>query len=185
MATTTTLIPNFDLRGAFVSSQPLTVFPPDPTPDTLVLKDGVLWVWSRLGDSFSWNALTNSSNTYLSVQTQASDRWIVQHFLNSTTFVYAVYDDLGQELSVMALTNVQPNEFTLVFRQPCTGRVLVFAQVVSPPAVVEVDTLVAKAIVVADGKIVGNNTGLTVDGTTVARLNEFNQFSGGPISGKV
>ena len=102
-------------------------FPTSPEVGELAFKSGILWIYSQAGgESLTWYPLTNIQNSYTHVQGTASSVWNVAHNLNSTNYVYQVFDNAGNSV-VVNITNVDADNAQITFGEPVAGTAVLVA----------------------------------------------------------
>ena len=102
-------------------------FPTDPEVGELAFKSGILWIYSQAGgESLTWYPLTNIQNSYTHVQGTASSVWNVAHNLNSTNYVYQVFDSSGSSI-VVNIENIDADNAKVTFGEPVAGSIVLVA----------------------------------------------------------
>ena len=102
-------------------------FPASPEVGELAFKSGILWIYSQAGGgSLTWYPLTNIQNSYTHVQASPSSTWNVAHNLNSTNYVYQVYDNSG-DMVVVNIVNIDADNATITFGEPVAGTAVIVA----------------------------------------------------------
>ena len=104
-----------------------TDFPETPQTGELCFKDGVLWIFSQAGGgALTWYPLTNIENTYTHSQSSPTTTWTINHKLNTTDFVYQIFDSTGASI-VANIDIVDADNSTLTFGEPVAGTVTIVA----------------------------------------------------------
>lgn len=102
-------------------------FPGVPQVGELCFKDGVLWIYSQAGGgALTWYPLTNIENTYTHSQTTPTTVWNVNHRLNTTDFVYQIFDSTGDTI-VANMDIVDADNSSITFGEPVAGTVTLVA----------------------------------------------------------
>lgn len=102
-------------------------FPSTPQVGELCFKDGVLWIYSQAGGgALTWYPLTNIENTYTHSQTTPTTIWNINHRLNTTDFVYQIFDSTGDTV-VANMDIVDADNSSITFGEPVAGTVTLVA----------------------------------------------------------
>ena len=113
---------NTTLRVAAVNA-----FPASPEVGELAFKDGILWIYSQAGGgSLTWYPLTNVQNSYTHVQSSASSIWNIAHNMNTTNYVYQIFDMSGDTV-IVNMVNVDNDNAQITFGEPVSGTAVVVA----------------------------------------------------------
>lgn len=113
---------NTTLRVAAVNA-----FPTSPQVGELAFKDGILWIYSQAGGgSLTWYPLTNVQNSYTHVQSSASSIWNIAHNMNTTNYVYQIFDMSGDTV-IVNMVNVDNDNAQITFGEPVSGTAVVVA----------------------------------------------------------
>ena len=169
MTTKLNMLANLRLKGSLTFGMTVESFPNNPELNETVIKDGVLWIYSAILGVTTWYPFTNRKNSFVHVQAIASFQWTVRHNLGTPDVIFVIYDDSGNTMSAGS-TTVDKNSFTLNFTNAVTGRVVVFAEAERYAATVDAGSLYAGSVSIANGLITGDNSGLKVNGNSVATL---------------
>ena len=102
-------------------------FPTTPEVGQLCFKDGVLWIYSQAGGgALTWYPLTNIENSYTHHQGAASTIWNINHRLNTTDFVYQIFDSSGSTV-VANMSMIDADNASITFGEPVAGTVTLVA----------------------------------------------------------
>ena len=118
-----------ELAGSLSFTTNYSDFPANPQPRTIVVKDGVPYLYTELINAsgfFSWQPLGIKQASFLHTQGVASSVWTVTHNFNSTDFAYFVYDD-NHHLVVANITIIDSNTIQINLTQSITGTVVLFS----------------------------------------------------------
>jgi len=141
-------------------------FPGSPANGEMVMKDGVLYVYSTVDGVTTWFPLTNKKSIYVHQQAVGSLQWTVQHNFNTDEFVYMVYDSSHNLIQVNnALIDL--DSFTVDFATAETGMVVVIANSALFVPSVAAQALSADSLNIASGVVVIDNTGIEISGTNI------------------
>jgi len=108
-------------------------FPRDPQKGQLVLVNNIVYIYVDLSGFTTWYPLSNETSYFLHYQSIVSTSWIITHNLNTSDFIFFVYDE-NKKLVQPSYNNISDNQFELIFTQSTKGRAVVFvaAQRYSP-----------------------------------------------------
>ena len=102
-------------------------FPGSPEVGELAFKSGILWIYSQAGGgTLTWYPLTNIQNSYTHSQGSPSSIWNIAHNMNTTNYVYQVYDENG-DVVVVNIQNVDSDNAQLTFGEPVGGTCVIVA----------------------------------------------------------
>jgi len=87
-----------------------------------------LYMYTSIRNIETWYPLTNPKKSYIHIQETQSQSWVINHNLDSTTFIFMVYDANG-DLVLANLSDVLENSFVLNFGSAITGKVVMFADI--------------------------------------------------------
>lgn len=160
---------DFELRGSLVFGNNLTDFPVNPRQGQTNLINGVVWVYTTIDGINTWYPLTNKKNSYVHTQAVAAFQWTVTHGLGTQDVLYSVYDENGAP-QIATITFINDNSFRLNFTSAVTGRCVVFADSERFSSTIDAGILNAASVSVAGGVVTADNTGLKVNGQSVATL---------------
>jgi len=71
----------------------VTDFPLNPKLGLTVLKDGIVYTYTKINGISSWYPLTNKTNSYIHSQGTSSTTWEIHHNLNTVDILFFTYDD--------------------------------------------------------------------------------------------
>ena len=122
------VLSNFNMSAnSTVKVAASTEFPSSPQVGELCFKDGVLWIYSQAGGgALTWYPLTNIENTYTHAQTSPSTIWDINHRLNTTDFVYQIFDSTGDTV-VANMDIIDADNSSITFGEPVAGTVTIVA----------------------------------------------------------
>ena len=113
---------NSTLRVSAVNS-----FPPNPEVGELAFKSGILWIYSQAGGgSLTWYPLTNIQNSYTHTQGTASSIWNIAHNMNTTNYVYQIFDMSGDSV-IVNMVNIDADNAQITFGEPVSGTAVIVA----------------------------------------------------------
>jgi hypothetical protein len=155
-----------EISSALSFKQDMGVFPSNPKPRTLVVKDGQPYIYAEVSTGsgyFSWLPVGARQNSYLHSQGVESSVWTISHNLNTTDFAYFVYDN-NHVLVLANATVVDATTIQINLSEAITGTAIVFGVAhVVVPGVTAVDNVTINSIVLRD-----TNGVLTVNNNAVA-----------------
>jgi hypothetical protein len=106
----------------------LTDFPVNPSPRTLIVKDGMPYMYTELtpGSGFySWMPIGVKHANYIHTQGTPSTIWTVSHGLNTRDFIYFIYDQDHKQ--IFANVNIiDENTVTVILSSATTGTAIFF-----------------------------------------------------------
>ena len=117
------------LRGDLSFGSNYEVFPSNPAPRTLAIKDGIPYLYTELINSsgfFTWQPIGIKQASYLHSQGVASSSWTVEHNFNTNNFAYFVYNS-NHVLVLAGMTIVNSNTCTINLSEAMTGTVVMFS----------------------------------------------------------
>lgn len=122
------VLSNFNMSAnSTVKVAASTDFPATPQVGELCFKDGVLWIYSQAGGgALTWYPLTNIENTYTHSQASPSTIWNINHRLNTTDFVYQIFDNTGSTI-VANIDIIDADNTSITFGEPVAGTVTLVA----------------------------------------------------------
>ncbi len=165
----TRVLSNLALYGALVMSKDDAGFPENPVIGTMIIKDQCLFAYLKIGGMETWYPFANKTNSYIHTQGLPSDAWIINHELGTTDIWYQVKDNLGNVVLV-GKTDIDENSFQLDFTTPITGTCIVVA-----PDSINVPTIKALEIDVANGAVVIDSSGVLIDGSYALTASNIEQ----------
>ena len=101
-------------------------WPTSPTEGQTVFKDQILYIYSTINAVSTWYPLTNTRENYIHPQVVAATTWTVTHNLDSTDFIFIVYDESGEVIQLTSPTNITSSGFELVFTEATAGKCVIF-----------------------------------------------------------
>ena len=124
------LLSNIQLNktSKFLFEEGNTEFPTNPVKGEFAFVSGVLYMYTSIRNIETWYPLTNPKKSYIHIQETQSQSWVINHNLDSTTFIFMVYDANG-DLVLANLSDVLENSFVLNFGSAITGKVVMFADI--------------------------------------------------------
>ena len=156
---------DLELTSSLSFSKNYTDFPIDPSPRTIIVKDGVAYIYSELVNSsgfFSWQPISNKQASFLHTQGVASTIWTVTHNFNSNDFAYFVYD-ANHRLVVANIEIVDLNTVRILLSEAMTGTVVLFSL-----QYISATTAVTQELKLGNIVLTDTSNQLTVDGNQVA-----------------
>lgn len=134
---------NITLMGGFEFGKNSAEFPANPKPGATCFKDGVLYIFASLGGFDTWYPLNRPQASYVHSQGVESLVWTINHGLETTDVVVAVYDEAGKVVgpsveSLYAAENPDGQKYQVVvrFTEATAGVAVVFgASKFSTPAI--------------------------------------------------
>ncbi len=111
----------------FLFEEGNTEFPSSPTRGQFAFVSGVLYMYTSIRNVETWYPLTNQKKSYIHVQSTSSTQWTVLHNLESTVFIFMVYDTNG-DLILANLSDITENSFKLNFTSAISGKVILFVE---------------------------------------------------------
>ena len=123
------ILGDVEVSGALSFGKNFADFPVDPKPRTIVVKQGVPYIYTELINGsgyFSWQPMGLKQASYLHTQGVASTAWTVTHNFNSTDFAYFVYDN-NHRLMLANIEIVDNNTAIIHLSEATTGTVVMFS----------------------------------------------------------
>jgi len=165
-------MPNLNLRtklkvgtGASLIHNDITDFPTSPQDGEMVMKNGILYVYSTIDGITTWFPLTNKKALYVHQQSTPSKKWTIDHNFNTQDFGYFVYDESHNLLTSNNIV-LNDNTFVLVFHQELIGMVVVVANSEFDAPTLTSNSITTDAIVVA-GTVEINSSGISLDNENI------------------
>jgi hypothetical protein len=102
-------------------------FPASPEVGELAFKSGILWIYSQAGGgSLTWYPLTNIQNSYTHTQSNPATVWNIAHNMNTTNYVYQIFDMSGDTV-IVNMINIDSDNSQITFGEPVSGTAVVVA----------------------------------------------------------
>ena len=122
------VLSNFNLsNNSTLRVSAVNAFPASPEVGELAFKDGILWIYSQAGGgSLTWYPLTNVQNSYTHIQSTASSVWNVAHNMNTTNYVYQIFDMSGDTV-IVNMVNIDADNAQITFGEPVSGTAVIVA----------------------------------------------------------
>ena len=164
-----------DLASTLSFEQNYSGFPADPKPRTLVVKEGMAYLYTELvvdSGYFTWTPIGLKQTAYLHTQGVASTTWTVTHDFGTTDFGYFVYDN-NHHLVVASVTVIDENSVLINLAEAITGTAVFFSiQHVSAPNVTAVDSITINTMTLRDaiGVLTVNNNAVAMEESVANRL---------------
>ena len=120
---------DLELSGGLTFTNNLSGFPENPKPRTLVVKDGVPYLYTELVNGsgyFSWTPIGYRQGAYVHSQGVASTVWTVSHNFNTVNFGYFVYD-ANHKLVVANVNVIDANTIQIELSEAITGTAVIFS----------------------------------------------------------
>ena len=120
---------DLELSGALRFSQNYTDFPQNPSPRTIVVKDGIPYIYTELVNGsgfFSWQPIGIKQASYIHSQGVASTTWTVTHNFNTNDFAYFVYDSTHR-LVIANIEIIDVNSVRILLSEAMVGTVVMFS----------------------------------------------------------
>lgn len=114
---------NFQNSGIVLDFQ--TEFPANPNNGTLVLVNGIVYIWTTLAGITTWYPLTSETNYFIHTQVQANVEWTVNHNLGSSDYIFFAYDE-NNNLITPNYEYIDDNSFKVIFTTAKKGKLVVF-----------------------------------------------------------
>jgi len=152
-----------------------TDFPQDPKPRTLIVKEGMAYLYTELVTNsgyFTWTPIGLKQTAYLHTQGVASTTWNVTHDFGTSNFIYFVYDN-DHTLVLSNITIVDNNTAQINLSEAITGTAVFFSiQHVSAPNVTAVDSLTVNTVTLRDasGVLTVNNNAVAMEESVASRI---------------
>lgn len=168
MSSTVNVNGDLELQGALTFVGAYDEFPVEPKLGTMILKDGCLYLYVRLGGMTTWYPFATRTHSYVHSQGVAALAWVVTHGLGTRNVWFQVKDASGQIVSV-GKADLDENSFQLNFTAAITGTCVVVA-----PDTVDVPQVSASVIRVgANGEVVIDSDGVWINGQQVLTSGSF------------
>lgn len=119
------VLTNLKFQGASPVLEHLTEFPEQPYDGQMTLINGVVYMYTTLKGMSTWYPLTNEKNYFVQTQGLASTSWTVNHNLNTSNFIFFVYDE-NNNLIQPDYEYVNDDSFKLNFTVARKGKVVIF-----------------------------------------------------------
>jgi len=120
---------DLELAGALSFSKNFSDFPDNPSPRTIVVKDGVPYIYTEIANGsgfFSWQPIGVKQASHLHTQGVASTVWVITHNFNSNDFAYFVYDE-NHHLIIANLEIIDSNSCRILFTSAMIGTAVLFS----------------------------------------------------------
>lgn len=128
MSSEVRVIGDVELIGSLAMTQNPVEFPTNPKLNTIVVKDGTPWIYSRIGSFNTWRPLINLPSYHIHTQGLAATSWVVSHNLGTQYFVYVIYDESGNVMNPMRIVPSQDGmSVTVNFAVEVAGTMVLFA----------------------------------------------------------
>lgn len=149
MSNNVRILSNVSLTGTLSFASNFAGFPANPAPRTMVVKDGVPYLYTELVNGsgyYTWTPIGARQAAHLHTQGVASLEWTVTHNFNSVNFGYFVYDQDHN----MVLANTQiidANTVKVLLTSAITGTAVffsmetIFTQMVNASTNVQIATI--------------------------------------------
>jgi hypothetical protein len=111
-------------------------WPESPSEGQTVFKDQILYIYATINTVSTWYPLTNTRENYIHTQAVASTTWVVEHNLDSTDFIFIVYDESGEVVHLTSPSSVTASGFELTFTEAQAGKAVVFISSETQTAIV-------------------------------------------------
>lgn len=116
-------------------------FPLNPELGQLSLVNGILYLFVNLGGFTTWYPISNETRYFIHYQGSLSTKWTITHNLDTSNFIFFVYDELNKLISP-EYEFIDNNVFCLNFTAAKKGRAVVFVAAERYVPVVSSDSLV-------------------------------------------
>jgi len=152
-----------------------TDFPANPKPRTLIVKEGMAYLYTELvvgSGYYTWTPIGLKQTAYLHTQGVASTTWTVTHNFGTSDFGYFVYDN-NHHLVVANITVVDNSTVLINLSEAITGTAVFFSiQHVSAPNVNAVDSMTINTMTLRDstGVLTVNNNAVAMEESVAARF---------------
>lgn len=122
------VLSNFNMsQNSTVRVAACNEFPASPEVGELCFKNGILWIYSQAGGgALTWYPLTNVQNSYTHVQSTPSSVWNVAHNMNTTNYVYQIFDVSGDTV-IVNMINIDNDNSQITFGEPVSGTAVIIA----------------------------------------------------------
>jgi len=119
------VLSNLEFNGSHITLDNVASFPTSPTDGQMALVSGIVYIYTSLSGVTTWYPISNESTYFIHTQGVASTNWRIIHNLNTTNFIFFVYDSNGN-LMQGDYVPVDNNEFDLNFTVARSGKAVVF-----------------------------------------------------------
>ncbi|CAB4129445.1 hypothetical protein UFOVP116_10 [uncultured Caudovirales phage] len=149
MTTNVRILSDVSLNGNLSFEKNHTGFPPNPAPRTLIVKDGIPYLYTELVNGsgyYTWTPIGSRQSAHLHTQGVASSEWTVTHNFNSENFGYFVYDQ-DHNLVLANTQIIDPNTVKVLLTMATTGTAVffsmesIFTQMVNASDNVQINTI--------------------------------------------
>ena len=187
MSNNVNVLADLTLDSTISFSKNYTSFPPNPAPRTLVVLEGIPYLYTELVDGsgfFTWQPIGIKQASYLHTQGIASTIWTVSHNFNSDNFAYFVYDD-NHNLVMANIEMLDLNTARIILTQAMTGTGVFFSlQYLNSTTVAASAELVVGSLSIVDhlGDLTINGDAVILNSelATIAKTGSYNDLSNKP-----
>ena len=117
---------DLQMKSAAFKLNHFSGFPANPSDGELAVVDGALYCYSMLEGKLQWMPLTNKREIFVFNQETESDRWIIDHDLGTTDFIYAVYD-INNMLQITTVSMISVDQIEVNLTYPIKGKCVIIA----------------------------------------------------------
>ncbi|CAB4129436.1 hypothetical protein UFOVP116_7 [uncultured Caudovirales phage] len=129
MANNVRIMSNVSLNGTLSFESNYTGFPTNPAPRTMIVKDGVPYLYTELVNGsgyYTWTPIGSRQSAHLHTQGVASSEWTVTHNFQTENFGYFVYDQ-DHNLVLANTQIIDPNTVKVLLTSANTGTAVFFS----------------------------------------------------------
>jgi len=116
---------NLEFKNSGPALEMLTDYPTNPVDGQMALVEGVVYIYTTLAGFKTWYPLSNETSYFVHSQGLVSTEWNVTHNLDTSDFIFFVYDENNQLMQPI-YENVSENAFNLKFTVAKKGKAVVF-----------------------------------------------------------
>lgn len=161
------ILANLAVHGTQELAVNLQSLPLDGQPGQWARVNNMIYAYVDLAGVATWYPITQKTRVYVLDQDTASDDWYVPHNMNTADYWYQIQDEDGNIMSV-AISEVDTVSFHVKLAVPMKGKVLVVAA-----DAIDVPQVTANIASIANGKVVINNQGVSIDGVLLPTTEEI------------
>lgn len=122
------ILTNLQMKAAAFKMHMSQGFPLNPKDGQLTCVNGALYCYVNIKGYLQWLPLTKKRNIFVFNQDVESDSWIINHSLNTTEFIYSIYNFNGM-LQLSSATIIDSNTVQIDLTQPTGGKAVLISSI--------------------------------------------------------
>lgn len=167
----TRILNDLVVQGSFVMADNRSTFPENPAIGTFVVKDECLFGYIKIGGMETWYPFASKTNSYIHSQGLPSLTWTIQHNLGTTDVWTQIKDSQGRIVQAQ-VTPTDENTLTVTFTSATAGTAVVVA-----PDSIDVPTVKASVLSVANDYVIIDSSGVRIDGSYALTSGNIEQYA--------